>query len=382
MKKTVVCRMVFALCLSTLFFQYVGFAEESKNPFLKENSPREELREKTFRGALDQPACLTFEYNRVDGFKRQDESLDEAIKEVIKHFNARNVSELQTYFHPRLKVTKTAIRDIFSSIDRVYKIPFEVSVFRLWLVNNPTFTADGVLCDEGLIRLFPLYGHPLQTHIWLQLMGQKELGRIFLTLVPLTAEKNIPGAVKGVQGVEWKIGAFHIQQWTHREKDYMAWTEEALQAEKKGLKEAAFIKYDLATKLSDGGPYLQMIVRDEILKAQKGVMEKSAWETEIKKQLKDWTILYLASILARDGAGIVIRIEVPKELSSKELHENCRTIGRELDKKPWFEEMGGIKCSIVVKGEDPTKEGVLGSIYMGKDEFSGKQKKVSPLKKF
>lgn len=380
-------RLLYVALVFFLLPVKIGFAaDEGAELFAKENSPKEELRKKLFEASLDALQCQTANYNKRDGVQfvgknalnvgEKDEGLDQAIKDILFFYNGRDVVGMQSYFHERLKVTKAAIRDVFSDIDRLYKTPYEVSVYKLWMLNNPKRLADGALCENGEYRVFSLYGYPLQVGIWLQVMGRKELGRTFILLVPIpqnSPDKKLKGPI-GKDGIAWRIGALNTQQWTHAEKDYVAWTQEGIKEQKASMMPAAYITYDLAAKLSDGGPYLQVVARDEIIKARDQVFSKDAFENEVRKVLKDYRVLYTASMLSVNGAGILVRIEVPGELSSNDVHKTCQKMGLEFTKQKWFQNLKGLKCSYVIKGEDPSKEGVLGGVHLTKEEFKIKNK--------
>src|SRR5690606_13636117 len=144
-------------------------------------------------------------------------------------------------------------------------------LFKLWALNTVDGSTKALHCDEGRLNLYPLYGYPLQFGVWLQIMGQKELGRIYMTIVPADGK--------------WNVGSLNAQQWTHEGKDFATWTEEALKLSRMGHKPAAWVKFDVSAKLLDGGGFVDIEMRNEVLAARDREMSQADWEKQMRKVL-------------------------------------------------------------------------------------------------
>ena len=70
-------------------------------------------------------------------------------------------------------------------------------------------------------------------------------------------------------------------------KDFATWAEEAVQDERMGLKEAAYVKFDLASKLLEGGGFLDIAMRDDVDKARNAVLSQADWDKSVRTALKD-----------------------------------------------------------------------------------------------
>jgi hypothetical protein len=181
-------------------------------------------------------------------------------------------------------------------------------------------------------------------------MGQMELGRIYISLVPADGR--------------WNIGSFHSQQWTHDSRDFATWAEEGQKNARMGYPLAAFVKYDIASKLLHGGGFIDVAMQDEVNAARDAVVTREKWQAAIKELLKDWDIPYTASMLVVDGAGILVRIRTDKEVSLEDMKKDCANVAQTFIKQPFHTALQGIRCSYVLPKEDAEKEGILGGLFV------------------
>lgn len=321
-----------------------------------ENSPREDLRSALFKNEINTRSCITIDAGPKGGLLKDAPDLDQFLKELILALQKGRHREVAAKFHPRLKVHESLIKEQFAAFERTYASPLDFSIYKLWAINTVDGTTTGFNCMEGL-QVHPQYGYPLQFGLWLQLMGQKELARLYIPIVPLRTKDR------------WALGGLHIQQWTHHGKDFSAWLEFAQSASQDKHPIAAYIGYDIATKLLNGGGMLTYASVEYIQELQAKVMPKSEFEAtilahvrgQIQEELKP---IYVASILTEDGAGVLVRFSTPRDLTLEEVTQNCANVGRNMVKSKWDRHLAGIKCTYVLPKEDPTKEGVLGGLYM------------------
>lgn len=352
-----------ALGLALLAAPAARAADETLAPVTdqKVNSPKEELRQKLFGASAATASCGVVSIDPRGGVGGLDASLDEALRGIIKAIKTKNDKELQPRFHKRLNVSLAAIAETYGKMDVVYGAPYDVSLFRLWALNTVDGAPGSLACAEDGVTLHPHYGYPLQMAAWLQIMGQKELGRIFVSLVPLEGK--------------WQIGAFHVQQWTHAGKDSAAWADDGQKVAHLGHKEAAFLRYDLAVKLLDGGGFLEFKVASDLVKVRDQVMTPADWDKSVRAAVPGFEIIHTSSLLVVDGVGILLRLKIPAEISVENMKKTCRDMGSLLAKQTWASHVEGVRCSYTMPNEDPKKEGALGSIYMTFAEIQKAAKK-------
>ena len=324
------------------------------------NSPKEAIRLKLFKEP-QKAACAAVQIDPRGATGGMDPELDGFLKQVLTALKAKDDKALQPLFHKRLNISLQAIQETFARLDNTYGAPLDVSVYRLWALNTVDGNPAGLKCEDDRLTVSPMYGYPLQFGVWLQVMGQKELGRIYLSIVPADGHYN--------------LGAFHAQQWTHDSKDFASWTEEAQQATHMGYKEAAYVKYDLASKLLDGGGFIDIALRDDVTKARDLVMPQAAWEKSVKTTLKDYDVVYTSTLLVVGGAGVLARIKVPAELSLETMKTTCRKAAETLAKEAWTTYVEGLRCSFLLPKDDPKADGAMGGLFVPFTEVRPKEAK-------
>lgn len=315
----------------------------------KANSPKEELRLKLFKDQATKPSCGAVQIDPKGGVG-VDAELESFLKLVVDAIKKKDEKAFLPLFHKRLNIGLPAIAETFAKLDNTYGSPFDVSVYRLWALNTVDGSPKALNCEDDRLTVYPQYGYPLQFSAWLQIMGQRELGRVYLSIVPAEGR--------------WNIGAFHAQQWTHDSKDFATWAEEGVQSERMGMKEAAYVKYDIAAKLLDGGGFLDIQMRDEANKARDHVMSQADFDKSIKATLKDFDVVYTSTLLVIGGSGILARIKMPGEISVEQIKSDCKKAAEALMKNQWAAYVEGMRCSFLLPNEDPKKDGAMGGIFL------------------
>lgn len=312
-----------------------------------ENSPREDLRQKLFKGRVEAGSCLP-----LGPAQRQstDAGLERTLKDIAAAIKDKDARALQPLFHPRLNTSLAAIQTTYARMGQTYGAPFEISIFRLWAFNTVDGNPKGLECNEDGLKAFPLYGYPLQFGAWLQVMGQNELGRLYIGLVPYSGG--------------WRIGAFQLQQWTHAGKDAAVWAEAGLKSARLGLKEAAFVQFDIAAKLLDGGGFMDINARQEMVSKRDGVLTPPEWDQRIRAAVKDHEVAYAASMLVTDGAGLLLRLRIPGEIALDTMKGRCQQIAQLLAQSPWAQPLAGVRCAFLLPQEKANLDGGLGAIYV------------------
>ena len=314
-----------------------------------ESSPTEQLRSKIFQGSDGTAACRAVKTD-PRGQIGLDPRIDQFIADLIRAIRTKDALILQPMFHPRLNTSLFALKEALAKIDATFGGPLDVSIYRLWALNTVNGSAKGLECIDDKVTVYPHYGYSLQFGLWLQVMGQKEVGRIFTTIVPVEDK--------------WYLGSFQSQQWTHAAKDPSAWIEDAAKDVSKGYKESAYIKYDIAYKLLDSGKNLKVATADDAAKERDSLFSRQSFGELIRKLLPDEHVAYTATMLVTDGAGILVRIHSPGEISLVDMKARCRKIADTLTKQTWTSSLAGVRCAYLMPGEKGEFDGGMGSLFV------------------
>jgi len=313
------------------------------------NSPHESWRQKIFGKNSSKAACAVIsrglKYNKV-----RDPNLIGFIKTIQSAVANKDHSKLVPLFHPRLKVKPTVVERMLISFSGTYGgNKFDVTPYRVWALNSPNGHATLTECTDDKLSLRSFYGYPLQMGILFQVTGTEEIGHSYIAAVP---KKD-----------KWYIGAWHKMQWTHNGRDPEWWVDQGLEEAKKDNKMAAYAKMDIAHKLMDGGAFVYYQLRKDAEATRDSYLKASDWKKYFDDLLPDEKIVHAGTALIEDGAGIILRYVVDHNLPSNKLRDKCRKIGIRIYRESWTKNMGGLKCSMVTKYEDPKREGSLGGNY-------------------
>ena len=291
------------------------------------------------------PDCTIVANKGLTEFKNVDPEVNKIIAKIIQAIKDNDSKNLQTLLHRRLQKKTFDVKQFFSRLQHFYQV-HNVSVTRLWHLQ----TADSVKeipCLHDALYLKPLYGYRSQYYLWLSAVGKNELARLTVVLV-----KNS----------RWVIGALHTQQWTHLAKDFNDWLTNSKPT--KLNKMLNYAEYDIAFKLLSPTPFMRFPQRQQVHLAQQQFITTKQWKTTVKATATDHNIIDSGTLLSPKGVGLLLRIQLAKELSTNEIRKMCKKLLGRYQQQPWFKGFTGIKCSLVVKGEDPRREGVLGGIYL------------------
>jgi len=324
---------------------------------LEEQSPREELRRQLFGEKLSSRACITLSKNPA-GTVPADPALTAALQKLVDGINKSAATDLVPLFHPQLKVRTRQVAAALTSISRISGKAAQASLFRAYALNNPDGVAELTECTDDSLSLRPLYGHKLQAAAWIQVQGEEEVSRVYADFVP---SKD-----------KWLIGAWHVQQWTHAGKDFAGWRELATAQVAAKQQVSAWILYDLAIKLLDGGKFLSFPVTSELAAEQGKLLAGKTLLESLTPKFTAEKLVYAASLFSRKGAAVLLRFGLDSEWSANAIREHCRAKFKQLQSDGTISGLAGIRCDYVLPKESPLKEGALGGIFM--DEASSKPK--------
>ncbi len=336
---------------ASFFVAGAPLAAEEENVLIKPAdpaavSPKEALRKQIFEGTLDKHACATV---RSD----VEKEIDFFLRLLLEALKKDDAKALHPLFHPQLNATFAQMEETFGRMDLVYGKRTDVSLYRLWALNTVDGAPTGVACDGGEAQVFPLYGHPLQFAAYFSIMGQSELGRLYVGIVPAEGR--------------WNIGSFVIQPWTHNGKDFQAWMKEGLAHATAGHRESAYVKYDLAWKLLEAGNYLELPVRNDVAKTRDAQMLPADWEKKVREIIEakgDEKAVFISTMLVVEGAGILARLRVNADVSLADVKSRCVAISRRLLETNWAADLAGIRCQYNLPGEPDQKDGIIGGQFL------------------
>ena len=292
-------------------------------------------------------SCRALDNKSLTSFAAVEPQVNQLIAALVAAIKKEDNKALRALLHPRLQKGNVDLDTFFKRLRFLYRAPWTLNVTRLWELRTAESVAE-LHCAADTLYLKPLYGYETQYFLWLSVVGKQELGRV---IVPLVSSRG-----------KWVIGAIHDRPWTHLGFDFNDWLTKAMQAQ--AVPMYAWALFDITQKLLQDSPFIRFPQRAALLKAQQQIMPTAQWQAKIKKIASQHTVLFVNSIFAADGVGILLRLQLAKELSGKDLTRTCSSLLAAFKQQQWFANFSGIKCSFVVKGEPTDREGVLGGIYM------------------
>ncbi len=284
-------------------------------------------------------------------------TLHNTLEAIMSDLNSKELSKFSRHFHPKARVKSDIGDKLKSIISSRYDTPWQFSIFRVWRLKSPSAGKPLIdTCPEGDgARIIGAFGYEKQYAVWIQIMGQNELGRLILSIAPDKGRDLIVG--------------FRIQQWTQSGADWRAWAGKAEEAEaKKDLKEA-YLNYDISQKLIDGKDLVVYPVQAEIIKRRDALKTKKKIVEEMNQDLKINSIAYVGTLLAKEGTGIFIREYIKAERPAAELHDLCLRRGETLKAKAWLKESQTLRCNFIFKGMDPEQDSQLGGFFFTPEDL-------------
>lgn len=292
-------------------------------------------------------------------FSYIDPALDNLITSLVTSLNEEDHYALRRLFHPALAVSTGALKQVMLKVHTNLGKKIDASAESLWGLYTKGGSSEFISCKEDSMYISPQYGYEAQFGLMISILGEKEVGKIFAMIVPSN------GA--------YYFGAFHFQAWTHKSKDFMAWVKEADKEYKEKSYVSSYVKYDLAKKLIFGKTFYKLEFEDKIDSFMKENLNKKVWEQNILNALPSENLIYVSSMLSVGGAGILLRFEIPKELSAHDIREHCKKVYTKIKTQDWFKNLHGVRCGYNLPFEkDHSKDGILGSLYVDDESFKKK----------
>lgn len=299
--------------------------------------------------STDDPSKLRSSYQWLDP------QIGQMIESIKVGIQTADPDKLRSLFHPRLKTTSAAIQEVLKKQEKLIGKPFNTQIEKVWGLFTLDGTSSKITCQEDAIQISPLYGYDYQVALWVNSTGPSETAKIFITLVVLDSK--------------WYIGNFHWQQWTHQGKDSINWVADADKLMTTQNYLASWTYYDLAKKLINGKSYFEIDLEKKISDHQNKFAPDNTWQKQVATFFPNEKVSYLASLLTTDGAGLLVRFSIEKEISASQIRDNCKIYLQNLLKQKWFDPMSGLRCSYILPHEAPEKEGRLGGLYVSRSDI-------------
>ncbi|MFK7872946.1 MAG: hypothetical protein AB8C84_07205 [Oligoflexales bacterium] len=308
--------------------------------------PVESIRSQIFSAESPAASCVRL-------FPKQIPSgAQEKLKILLKSIKEQDAIELSQLFHPRLKMTPSKIGQALIQMKLGLKGPLEVSMHRFWALQNVENSIQSLSCPYTTeVSLYPQYGYPLMFGVWIQILGQEDLGRVFVTFVP--------------HHDRWVLGGFHYMRWSYHGLSYEHLLQRGEQRRLVGDTFGARMWFDLSGKYLSGAGLYELPIQKEIFQFRDQVLPENEWKFEVQKLLPGHKVKHIASLFTVDGFGLLIRTQIVHKPSDS-LTEQCQGIIKSLQKSNpvWWGGISGVRCSFVMAGENFLQEGRLGYIYL------------------
>jgi hypothetical protein len=274
---------------------------------------------------------------------------------LVDDLQRKRSFKIQKLIMPRIKISEMRLRQLLQSMDNTYGAKWQLVPHRIWLLKSSK--AELLTCAEDRVKISAHYGFDEAYSVWLQISGDKDLGRLYMSFVK---DKD----------QSYKIASFFAQQWTYLDKDYIGWLKDAKSSfDQKDVITGA-LHLDIAQKLAYTGGYLQQDDEKEI----KALHGGEDWLVKLISPLmpSEDPILFADSILHTKGIGLLIRVTTPPDTKGEVLKGRCESIGKSLFAK-LDPKVVAIKCSFNTTQENPKTEGYHGSRYIFRETTAPKE---------
>ncbi|MCX6128376.1 MAG: hypothetical protein NTX25_04840 [Proteobacteria bacterium] len=313
---------------------------------------------------LSVPTCELISKGPGVALQNKEILLHNFLTEFLSELRSESKAKLSKFFHPRAKNTNEIGEKLNILLKNRYDAPWQFSIFRVWQLNVPNASKaifDNCPESEGA-SLIGQFGYEKQFIVMIQVMGQNELGRLLIAIVPDKARLS--------------ASALRLQQWTQEGLDAEAWAEKAQAAGKVNQSIQAALAYDVAQKLLTGEDLIVYPQQKKLQNERDAIITQADLVKKFNELLKIQTIAYVGSMLAREGTGILIRERVESQEPTNELQERCRSRGIALLREGWLaNKTGGIRCNYIFPGMDPKEDSAMGGFYLSHDDLINFQKK-------
>lgn len=368
--KSNICVGIFVLLMSFVFNVDLSFSstkqeskdkDDSKSKSVsvsdlesKPESLSEIVRAKIFSDK-EKSYCKVVSKSFDSQLSKYDLKLETLVKELLVDLKKKRVKSLVKKFHPRLKMNAYEVKTkIFTPLSSAVFTDPSFSLFRVWALDSKSSGSSYIDCDKEF-RMNPHYGYDVQFGVWIQIMSQVELGWIYTTIVPHRSG--------------WVLASFDLRQLSSEGKQAISWQQEAREDYEKKLLNLAYLKFDVAKKLSYTGGYIYIKNLDSI---QNDIESRFSDTNPLLKTFSPYmegrTLLRAESNFSSLGVGIFIRYGVTWKESDNILNQQCRRIAKNIMKIPELQSLKGLRCSFSLPGENLGIDGARGTLFVPKGD--------------
>lgn len=278
---------------------------------------------------------------------------------MMADFDQDRFENFSQFFHPRSRAPVDIGSKIQSILSGRYDKRWEFSLFRVWRIRSEE-GRKAILDDcaeaDGA-KIVTMSGFDSQYVVWIQILAQNELGRLFFIVAPDKGKLSIV--------------SFRIQQWTQLGFDSKVWAQKAAK-EKNPIH--AYFAYDIAQKLLSSDQLIIFPEQADLVKKRDEFFTQEALVKEMNSALKINSIVYVGSLMTKEETGIFLREAVNGQDDSKKLRDLCLQRGKDLLNLGILRPKESLRCNYIFKGMDPQKDSPLGGQIFTSNELKGSQR--------
>ena len=263
-----------------------------------------------------------------------------SVKKIKDFWETGEASSLEDEFHPRLKISKDKLSSLhFFESMRLGSIKSILE--QSWKVISTEQKPENLYCEADGIEILTHYGYPFQFNFWLKLVGEKEQGVLFFSMVP--------------KEDRFYIGSFKVLKWTHLGINYKDWAKRAF--ETKNF-ESRYLNLDIAKKLTLGEPFFRLDAQAEISELQEKIWkDEKEFLAYFQKVLPDFALKRVATVFNSNGIGLKFSLVLSSHLT---LRNKCQKLKKALSVQAIYPFLSGIRCEAVGVGKKNKKS----SLYL------------------
>ncbi len=345
------------IILAVLCFASSAFGEEVESKVFAEAKA---LPAKIFSGPLSANQCLTIGSKSSSISDPDTKKLVEWTEKLLAALKNKRPKDLAALSHPRLGVDAKKANTLIESAYSRFGNVSDVSVYRLYAFNSVRHPERMLECSSDGLTASTHFGYPIQFGLWLQIQASAEIGRIYISIVP--TEKD------------WSYAAWHVQQWTHAEKDSEHYQEMADKFGKSGKILAAYAHYDAAQKLLNGGELLFLQRRKDLEATRDFALNKQGSWLDRIKILTSPEIVYAGTALVPGFVGVLVRIAQAEQTNGKAMTDKCTALGQTFFNSNETDGLGHLTCDFTNTKSNPNENGLYGSITVSRADIQKRSK--------
>ena len=332
----------------TLFFLTIFTFDKARAA----DAPDIAIAKQFFGNAKPATQCKTLSRHPSGDIKSISPEANKFVQSYLELWRKEDAKGIYELLYPSAQKSFSVykIKALFQHMKQSYKGPLEYTALRVWGIYTKDGNPEPIDCEDENLKIFPVYGSPLQLLAWMQIRGERELGRLSTMFI--------------YSGGTFKIATLTLQQWTFGGKD-----PESLMADgDKDAKEknyvSAFVKYDLAKKLIDESGNIAypdtVILKDKLNELKK----THDWEPLIKSKLKNYDLPRIASYYATNkGPALLVYYRLKKQTEQDVREQTCKNMGKTLSDSNLLKGLAGLRCNFLYPQHSADQEGPLKGIF-------------------